>query len=528
MILKAIKRIFSPNKVRSVHDQLNTFRSLESSKSLCRILFGPGFNIDETFVAHDRILMNLLKSNADIAYVGGCDLLKSAHPFVGGVWDNTNPLSDLEYLNTNELKAISYHEKVGEIFIMKDFISSEDLIKVDNLANKSKEDHKLIIDGHDFFHQVKNVVRNMAMVSDINLVPNLKMEIYNVSYNFCIYYFLFKKCIESYKPDIIFSHDSFYFPWSILEYLAKKNGITFYSYYNGLYDNTYIYALNKPAMSLSTDSLWDKYKHIGLTEKENLRALDWLEKRKVGDYGLGEKNLTSSSLLKQLENFCLSKPTAILFGNVVWDLAALDKEVVFNSIQQGYIETIQWFINNSEKYNLIIKSHPAETNKQIPVTKERLSNIIKANFVSLPANIKIIDSEDPITAYDLFPIVNLTIVWTTTAGLESVMSGTPTICLAKVHYGNKGFTHDPNSRDEYFKLLEELLPSKHVANSELALRYFYLYYFRFSRDYGIPTMNWRGQDLRLKYDSYEEYLDDPEVKRLLSNILGKREPLDGV
>jgi len=75
---------------------------------------------------------------------------------------------------------------------------------------------------------------------------------------------------------------------------------------------------------------------------------------------------------------------------------------------------------------------------------------------------------------------DVALVYTSTAGMESVLAGTPCITAATTQFGDKGFTLDPIDRAAYFQVLDDVLsdPESFPANVELARRYAHFFFFR--------------------------------------------------
>ena len=50
-----------------------------------------------------------------------------------------------------------------------------------------------------------------------------------------------------------------------------------------------------------------------------------------------------------------------------------------------------------------------------------------------------------------------------TTGLEMAIKGKPIIVAGNPHYRDKGFSYDPSSREEYFKILDSILDNPEPA-----------------------------------------------------------------
>jgi len=114
--------------------------------------------------------------------------------------------------------------------------------------------------------------------------------------------------------------------------------------------------------------------------------------------------------------------------------------------------------------------------------------MIRKTLPQLPPHIKLIEPLDEINTYDLMDITDLGLVYTTTVGLEMALRGIPVVVAGKTHYRNRGFTHDPGSWVEYFKLLNLLLENireKRLTEAQinLAWKYTYLFFFKYQLPY---------------------------------------------
>lgn len=514
-------------------DYSNLIKLITLSKTLhnshigkTKILFAPGFNINPIFTHHDVIIASLLHSKgATIHYTSGHGRLLSPLMY-GGVWSSGSIENDFRNLRNGEDYALQLFSRLGETSDMSGMVSKAEVGQIkDNVSDLNMSEilnysYNDIMLGHD----AMNRIRNLHLVSDITLIGNYENLLLNELVNCVVYAKFFERVIESVKPDRIFSHDSFYYPWSIMCRLANKYNIPFYNYYCTIRKDAYTYANHKPAMIMDMTKLWDNVKEIPLSLMQKRQMSLLIEERIKGNVGaLGQKRFYNSLEKENIINFTKLKPTAVLYGNVVWDLAALDKEIIFKSIREGYIETIKYFIKHPQ-YQLIIKSHPDEENPKIPITVERLKYIIKAEIGNLPDNIIVLDSRVAITSFDLFPLTKCSLVQTTTAGLESVIFGTPTITMSNAHYKDKGFTYDPKNWAEYFSILDTLLPDSNDYKlneklSELATKYYYYFYYELFYEYGIPSMAWGGMPTPIRKSSPQEFLTNKRLDYIIDTII---------
>jgi hypothetical protein len=113
----------------------------------------------------------------------------------------------------------------------------------------------------------------------------------------------------------------------------------------------------------------------------------------------------------------------------------------------------------------------------------------------LPSNITIIEPEWKIKTYDLFPYIDLGVIFTGTLGLEMMMSGIPVISTgATTHFG-LGFAAEPESEVEYLALLLGNTKTPSYSKQELEL-FAYFYFIRskipWPRTHQAYNDNFRG------------------------------------
>ena len=269
-----------------------------------------------------------------------------------------------------------------------------------------------------------------------------------------------QRAVRKVRPDIIYSNDSFYYPFAILEYIAKQEEIPFYNAY-GFRKGTYSYAKGTSTVMFPLEGAWKSFAKRELTDAENAFMDKYLDDRRYGkdmminsaDPSKCVEHLNSHSIYGKIHK---DKKTALLASNVTWDAAALMRGIAFQTVVEWVLGTVEYFAQHIE-WQLIIRAHPAEIAKNIPEARERIINIILNVYGKLPSNVILIDSDAPISIYDLYSIADIGLVFTSTVGLELSCAGIPVITVAKAPYGEKGFTYDAGNKEEYFSYISSLL-----------------------------------------------------------------------
>ena len=173
------------------------------------------------------------------------------------------------------------------------------------------------------------------------------------------------------------------------------------------------------------------------------------------------------------------KPIALLCTNVVGDSLALNRQI-FTDGMADWLSTTARHLSETRDTQLIVRVHPGE----LLGAGHPSLRIIDEVLPELPDNVRVIPPESGINTYDLIELASVGLVYTTTVGLEMVMSGVPVIVAGQTHYRDKGFTYDPKTLGEYVKLLdgiqdkEKALPLEE-GQVDLAWRYAYRFFFEF-------------------------------------------------
>ncbi|MBD5492121.1 MAG: hypothetical protein HDR16_08420 [Lachnospiraceae bacterium] len=496
------KKILSIRDVRSINKEI-LMREIGGYKlEKCKepkILFGYCFLIYENCRLHDYLLAESLRlRGAEVVPVacGGAQELECS--VYGGMWGNNADDRDEKKIihKGNCKKCRAYDERVWEDWgnytvtyandyitvkernFAKDFVKGLDINSIQDWTYNGFPIGKWCLRTHynNYLISYKTVWTQVE-----------EKQIRDLAFNVVIMCIASMAVVEDIKPDIIYSNDSFYYPYSILEEIAKREDIPFYNAY-GFRKGTYTYAMNASTLSMENlGSAWRGFSKFELNDEESKFIADYISnRRKGGDMLINTADPFQS--VKQIRDdsihgiFDKEKKTALMATNITWDASALDRDIVFDNIVDWVLFTIDWFANNSE-WQLIIRTHPAEINKNLPEARERICSIVLREYNDkLPSNIILIDGDAPLSIYDLFDNTDLGLVYTSTVGLEMCCNSIPTIVVADAPYRGKGFSYDVSNVKEYKETLNML--TKITLNSEQkkkmkneAEKFFLLYYF---------------------------------------------------
>ena len=307
------------------------------------------------------------------------------------------------------------------------------------------------------------------------------------------------KKVKSIKLDHIVSSmigihvaNKIYLKWrpdSILSHMGSYSAFAPYSMVSGKYSikNNFISQSNfdKHKIILNAHELhkgdsrfrkWSNYRNNSpLTDLESRELDGFISARFSGKSNSFRENnyFTDKGFLDQI--FIDPKKTNIfLFPSIYWDIG------ISNSVEGIYSDVIEWVLDTVEALKdnknicLYIKPHPGESITTDPSNKGVIDFIIE-KFGDIPKNMTIINADMKIMPYDLFPYIDIGLVFWGTLGLEMLLKNIPTICVGGSPYSFLESTSYPSSKKEYLK---QLLGSKDLAKPDSnEVRLFAYFYF---------------------------------------------------
>ncbi len=295
----------------------------------------------------------------------------------------------------------------------------------------------------------------------------------------------------------------------IVYQVARHLGIPTVSYEFGEQRNRIWLAQNREVMRQETDDLWAVRKDNPLMESEAEKIRELFGSRQKGDlwknFSRRWQVLPSQGGEQVRRSLDLDdRPVVLLAANVVGDSLTLGRQFFSRNMSEWLERTAQYFGENSD-LQLVVRIHPGERYTKGP----SVAALVKQALPNMPDNIHLISADDPINTYDLLEIADLGLVYTTTVGLELAMSGVPVIVAGFTHYRDKGFTFNPSSWEDYFKLLDKFAQDPHHyrltrEQVDIAWRYAYCFFFDYPAPFPWPMPRFWGE------------LEDWPIERVLS------------
>ena len=282
--------------------------------------------------------------------------------------------------------------------------------------------------------------------------------------------------IDEFQPDQVLMLNGLFLFESIIWEICRLRNISVVTYERSFILDSFVFARDDGAGFCKVDDVWPEWKTVELSTAENGELDSYLDDRQLGlrtsdDYW---KNVRSAIHDRRLPGV-----QAVLFTNLVWDSAVLRQDVAFPSIVDWIVACIEEFRGRPDD-ELVIRIHPAETKLSGRESREEMESAIAKRVPNLPPNVVVIPSSDPVSSYELMREADFGLVYSSTTGLEMVLTGKPVVVAAKTHYREKGFTIDIETPSQLIDAVNQLCsrPTSLTPDLKLARKYAYLFFFR--------------------------------------------------
>ncbi len=300
-------------------------------------------------------------------------------------------------------------------------------------------------------------------------------------------YFEIRRRLTDHDYDLVLCSHGIYMTWAPVTEYCRLAGVDVVCYDRAKTRGHFTFNVNQPSPDWSFDTAWDRYAERELTEAERSLALSYLADRELqtGDVYAYNHQARSTDVSEVRQQLGIPEGAACitLFTNLIWDAANASRDLVFGSMLDCAVETIEHFAERPDVV-VLLRTHPAET---VLGTDERYGELVRRHFGHrLPANVRVLDDTVDLNSFTVVDLSDVGVVNTSTVGLEMALEGKPVVVVGGTHYRGKGFTIDPLDRSEYFAAVSDQLGDRRTAvDRDLALKYFYLMMFEYQQE--VPT-----------------------------------------
>ncbi|HVR72825.1 MAG TPA: capsule biosynthesis protein, partial [Planctomycetota bacterium] len=284
-------------------------------------------------------------------------------------------------------------------------------------------------------------------------------------------------------------HHGIYVPQGLVGEAARREGVRVVNWNPAYRKRCFIFSHGDSyhhTLLSEPSSAWDRMPWSAALEEDLLKYLEsrssgsedwiWFHRNPCADIAPAAAGL----------GLDLSKPFVGLLTNVIWDAQLHYPARAFRSMMDWVRETIRRFRGRSD-LQLVIRVHPAEVGGTVP-SRQRVADELRRDFPELPGNVFVVPPESDVSTYALMSRANAALIYGTKMGVELAALGLPVIVAGEAWVRNKGFTHDAESAEHYFRLLDALPFAARMTPEAMRRARMYAYHFFFRRMIPIDCM----------------------------------------
>ena len=316
-----------------------------------------------------------------------------------------------------------------------------------------------------------------------------------------------------------------YVPWGIIAEVSRQEKVHV-STWNVAYrkrrfifshDDTYHHTLlNEPR---------EHWENTHLTPAQESELMHYLGSRREGLFDwivFHRPNRQQPQEIARQVGLDPNRPVIGLLTNVSWDAQLHYPANAFPNMLEWLVQTCEYFAKRPE-LQLLIRVHPAEISG-FPPSRQPILRELHRRIPKLSANIHVVPPESGLSTYLLMSLCNAAIIYGTKMGVELSSVGIPVIVAGEAWVRNKGITFDASSRDEYFRILQQLPFAERLGPVQLARARRYAYHFFFNRMIPLPFIEPKAgfPIYRLKLNRLHHLMPgDTGLDTICNGILGR-------
>ena len=283
---------------------------------------------------------------------------------------------------------------------------------------------------------------------------------------------------KQWSPTIVFNNMNVYSDWNPYYSYFKLKGVQLntlsISQFN--YNTQLLNYADLFSSSVRFKKWLETRDYIGLDELETTEITGLMNERFAGKAQVFQQYnfFDNKSNISDFFTVDPSKRNIFLFSNVFWDVGISDDSALYANVIDWVLDSIE-IVANNPSCHLYLKPHPAEKYDSGATSIKGVIDYIFERFSTLPSNVTIIYPEYKLNTYQLFPLIDLGVVYNGTLGIEMMVNDIQVVSCGKGPYTGVGLVIEPSSRNEYCEAL--LNPVKLEKPTKEMVQLFAYFYF---------------------------------------------------
>ncbi len=264
---------------------------------------------------------------------------------------------------------------------------------------------------------------------------------------------VFEATLSELQPAAVVVFNGQFFPEAIVKYLTRKHGIRVISHEVAL----------QPLSAFFTEGEATAYpihipENTSLTEKQNQRLDDVLEKRFQGDFSMAGIKFWGG--MKPFDNDFWQKAEAFqqivpIFTNVIFDTSQVHANSIYPDMF-SWLEDISSLIRENPRTLFVIRAHPDEI-RPGKESRETVSKWVKTHGLDRLPNVILIEPGDNFSSYQLIQRSKFVMVYNSTIGLEASILGAAVLCAGKARFTQVKSVFLPATRLDHQRMARKFL-----------------------------------------------------------------------
>lgn len=337
----------------------------------------------------------------------------------------------------------------------------------------------------------------------------------------------FSALLERTDPQAVILFNGQFFPEATTRWIATQRGIRTITHEVGLQPFSAFFTTGD-----ATAYPLDIPEDFELNEAQNHRLDAYLSQRFHGQFSMAGVRFWSQ--IKGLDEDFLHKAQAFkqivpVFTNVIFDTSQPHSNVLFPHMF-AWLDQLLEIMRSHPETLFVVRAHPDEA-RPGKTSQESVSQWIAQSGAERLSNMVFVDSQQPLSSYELIQRSKFVMVYNSTIGLEASIMGAAVLCAGRARFTQLPTVFFPSSQREYQQLAETFLTSEHISIplefQHNARRFLYFQLYRSSLSFADFLQEdgiWQGFVSLTKFPWAKLTPDKSPTLRVLSNGILKREP----
>lgn len=294
----------------------------------------------------------------------------------------------------------------------------------------------------------------------------------------------FSKLLDMTSPQAVVLFNGQFFPEATARFLAMQRGLRTITHEVGLQPFSAFFTTGEAtAYPLQVPDDFE------LSEAQNARLDAYLSQRFKGAFSMAgiqfwpEMRGLDEAFLKKASAF---KQIIPVFANVIFDTSQPHSNVVFPHMF-AWLDLVLNIIREHPETLFVLRAHPDEA-RTGKASQESVSQWVNRNQAASLPNLIFIDSNQPLSSYELIQHSKFVMVYNSTIGLEASIMRTPVLCAGRARYTQLPTVFFPPTPDEFVDMAENFLTAESISIPpeflRNARRFLYYQLYRSSLPFG--------------------------------------------